>query len=63
MPVAAGPSVAAVGGGGAPEVELPSAAVRLPPELAVPLRTGDPAVVGYVEQGRLVLDLIADRPP
>jgi L-seryl-tRNA(Ser) seleniumtransferase len=60
--VAAGPSVAAVGGGGAPEVELPSAAVRLPPELAVPLRTGDPAVVGYVEQGRLVLDLIAIDP-
>ena len=59
---AAGPSVAAVGGGGAPEVELPSAAVRLPPELAAPLRTGEPAVVGYVDQGRLVLDLIAVDP-
>ena len=60
--VVAGPSVAAVGGGGAPEVELPSAAVRLPSTLAQPLRTGDPSVVGYVEHGRLVLDLIALDP-
>ena len=58
----AGPSVAAVGGGGAPEVALPSAAVRLPSDLAAPLRTGDPSVVGYVDQGRLVLDLIAVDP-
>ena len=57
------PSAAAVGGGGAPEVELPSAAVRLPPRLAVPLRAGDPPVVGYVEHGRLLLDLMAVRPP
>jgi L-seryl-tRNA(Ser) seleniumtransferase len=60
--VAAGPSVAAVGGGGAPGVELPSAAIRLPASLAHALRTGDPAVVGYVEHGRLVLDLIAIDP-
>ena len=58
----AGPSLAAVGGGGAPEVELPSAAVRLPASYAKPLRTGDPAVVGYIDQGRLVLDLIAVDP-
>ena len=41
---------------------LPWWAVRLPSELAAPLRTGDPSVVGYVDQGRLVLDLIAVDP-
>ena len=39
-------SIAAVGGGGAPGVELPSAAVSLPESCAAPLRTGTPAVVG-----------------
>jgi L-seryl-tRNA(Ser) seleniumtransferase len=55
---------AAVGGGGAPGVELPSAAVSLPELLAVPLRCGEwvlsgelPAVVGRLEAGRLLLDL------
>jgi L-seryl-tRNA(Ser) seleniumtransferase len=48
---------AAVGGGGAPGVELDSAAVSLPESLAVPLRRGEPAVVGRLEQARLLLDL------
>ena len=55
---------AAVGGGGAPGVTLPSAAVALPEELAVPLRGGPAvrrgdvtAVIGRVEKGRLLLDL------
>jgi len=48
---------AAVGGGGAPGVELDSAAISLPESLAVPLRRGDPAVVGRLEGGRLLLDL------
>jgi L-seryl-tRNA(Ser) seleniumtransferase len=52
-------SRAAVGGGGAPGVTLPSAAVALPAQWAAPLRTGDPAVVGHVHDGRLLLDLIA----
>ncbi|MEV5298027.1 L-seryl-tRNA(Sec) selenium transferase [Amycolatopsis methanolica] len=47
----------AVGGGGAPGVELPSVAVSLPESLAEPLRTGTPSVVGRVEHGRCVLDL------
>ncbi|HLN77528.1 MAG TPA: L-seryl-tRNA(Sec) selenium transferase [Nocardioidaceae bacterium] len=55
-------SSAAVGGGGAPGVEIPSAAVSLPPELAAPLRLGDPPVVGYVARGRLMLDLIMVPP-
>jgi L-seryl-tRNA(Ser) seleniumtransferase len=55
-------SEAAVGGGGAPGVTLPSAAVSLPPHLAEPLRTGDPPVVGHVERGRLLLDLMAVQP-
>jgi L-seryl-tRNA(Ser) seleniumtransferase len=48
---------AAVGGGGAPGVELESAAVSLPESLAAPLRRGEPAVVGRLEAGRLLLDL------
>ncbi|MCK6209900.1 L-seryl-tRNA(Sec) selenium transferase [Georgenia sp. EYE_87] len=50
-------SVAAVGGGGAPGVELPSAAVTLPVPFAAALRRGRPAVVGRVERDRLLLDL------
>ncbi|HEX5568192.1 MAG TPA: L-seryl-tRNA(Sec) selenium transferase, partial [Streptomyces sp.] len=50
-------SEAAVGGGGAPGVTLPSAAVALPEEYAVPLRQGSPAVLGRVETGRCLLDL------
>ncbi|OBG85921.1 L-seryl-tRNA(Sec) selenium transferase [Mycobacterium sp. E136] len=48
---------AAVGGGGAPDVALPSAAVSLPESYAAPLRTGAPAVVGRLEGGRCLLDL------
>ena len=51
------PSEARVGGGGAPGVTLPSAAVALPAALAGPLRAGDPAVVGRVHGDRLLLDL------
>ncbi len=49
--------LAAVGGGGAPGVELPSAGVSLPERYAAPLRTGKPPVVGRLEAGRCVLDL------
>jgi L-seryl-tRNA(Ser) seleniumtransferase len=48
-------SVAQVGGGGAPGVELPSAAVSMPESCAVPLRRA--GIVGRVESGRLLLDL------
>ena len=51
------PTEARVGGGGAPEVVLPSAAVALPAALAAPLRTGRPAVVGRLHLDRLLLDL------
>jgi len=63
------PSDAAVGGGGAPGVTLPSAAVSLPASFAAELRTGaavrrgtTPAVVGRIEDGRLLLDLRAVSP-
>jgi L-seryl-tRNA(Ser) seleniumtransferase len=36
--------------------------VSLPESLAVPLRRGDPAVVGRLEQGRLLLDLRSVSP-
>ncbi|MCV7288823.1 L-seryl-tRNA(Sec) selenium transferase [Mycolicibacterium wolinskyi] len=49
--------IAAVGGGGAPGVALPSAAVSLPEWYAAPLRVGTPAVVGRLENGRCLLDL------
>ncbi len=62
-------STAVVGGGGAPGVPLPSAAVSLPAGLASPLRAGQPvrsgqfpAVVGRTEGGRLLLDLRAVPP-
>jgi L-seryl-tRNA(Ser) seleniumtransferase len=62
-------TVAAVGGGGAPGVTLPSAAVSLPTTLAEALRAGPavrsggrPAVVGRTEDGRLLLDLRAVAP-
>jgi L-seryl-tRNA(Ser) seleniumtransferase len=51
------PVFAAVGGGGAPGVELPSAAISLPSALAAPLRSGSLPVVGRLEAGRLLLDL------
>ena len=50
-------SAAVVGGGGAPEVELPSWALSLPPAYAGPLRLAATPVVGRVERGRLLLDL------
>jgi L-seryl-tRNA(Ser) seleniumtransferase len=60
---------AAVGGGGAPGITLPSAAVSLPTALAEALRSGPavrrgtmPAVVGRMEDGRLLLDLRAVAP-
>jgi L-seryl-tRNA(Ser) seleniumtransferase len=62
VPASAVASTAAVGGGGAPGVELPSAAVALPVELAGPLRLGATPVVGRVEGGRLLLDLVAVPP-
>jgi L-seryl-tRNA(Ser) seleniumtransferase len=55
-------SEAAVGGGGAPGLTLPSAAVAVPEHLAEPLRLGEPPVVGRVERGRLLLDLAAVAP-
>ncbi len=63
------PATAAVGGGGAPGVSLPSAALSLPEHLAAGLRSGAavrrgimPAVVGRAESGRLLLDLRAVTP-
>ncbi len=52
-------STATVGGGGAPGVTLPSAAVSLPEGYAAALRAGDPAVLGRLERGRCLLDLRA----
>jgi len=51
-----------VGGGGAPGVPIESAAVALPEHLATPLRLGATPVVGYVRDGRLLLDLLAVAP-
>lgn len=55
-------SSAAVGGGAAPGVRLPSAAISLPAHLATPLRRGRPPVVGRVEDGRCLLDLRTVEP-
>jgi L-seryl-tRNA(Ser) seleniumtransferase len=63
------PSHGAAGGGGAPGVSLPSAALSLPGSLTPDLRSGPavrrgdvPAVVGRIERGRLLLDLRAVAP-
>jgi L-seryl-tRNA(Ser) seleniumtransferase len=48
---------AAVGGGGAPGVELPSAGLALPVGAAAALRAGADPVVARVEHGRCVVDL------
>ena len=53
------PSEGQVGGGGAPGVGIPSAAVALPADLAAPLRACPLPVVGRVHDGRLLLDLLA----
>jgi L-seryl-tRNA(Ser) seleniumtransferase len=55
-------SLATVGGGGAPGVTLPSAAVSLPEPYAAVLRTGATPVVGRLEAGRCLLDLRAVPP-
>ncbi len=53
---------ATVGGGGAPGVGLPSAAVALPEAFAAALRAGEPAVLGRLDRGRCLLDLRALPP-
>ncbi|MFD5473147.1 L-seryl-tRNA(Sec) selenium transferase [Streptomyces sp. NPDC127105] len=53
---------ATVGGGGAPGVTLPSAALSLPESYAAVLRTGEMPVVGRLEAGRCLLDLRAVPP-
>ncbi len=50
-------SSSVVGGGAAPEVELPSWSVVIDAALAPAVRTGDPPVIGRVERAGLVLDL------
>ncbi|WP_250002779.1 L-seryl-tRNA(Sec) selenium transferase [Actinoplanes sp. M2I2] len=50
-------SEAVVGGGGAPELTLPSWSLSLPPAYADRLRTAATPVVGRVERDRLLLDL------
>jgi len=49
-------SVAKVGGGALPLLELPGPAIALPEALAEPLRRGSPPLLGRLEDGRLLLD-------
>ena len=49
-------TIARAGGGALPLAELPSFACALEEELAGPLRSGHPPVVGIVRDGRLLLD-------
>ncbi|GAA3599851.1 L-seryl-tRNA(Sec) selenium transferase [Nonomuraea rosea] len=56
------PTIARVGGGGAPGVELPSAGIAVDENLAARLRSYDPPVIGRITGGRLVLDLRAVEP-
>jgi L-seryl-tRNA(Ser) seleniumtransferase len=49
-------STAKVGGGALPLLELEGPAVAVPIEWAVPLRLGDPPIVGRIRDNRLLLD-------
>jgi L-seryl-tRNA(Ser) seleniumtransferase len=49
-------TVARVGGGALPLAALPSFACALEEELAAPLRSTEPPVVGIVRDGKLLLD-------
>ena len=53
------PAEAFLGGGSAPEAPSPGEALALPgdDDLLARLRQGDPPIVGYLRQGRLILDL------
>jgi len=61
--VAVEKSSSAVGGGAMPTVDLPTAAVAVRPrdmsagDLQAALRQGEPAVMGRVQEGRLLLDV------
>ncbi|MGY1839163.1 MULTISPECIES: L-seryl-tRNA(Sec) selenium transferase [unclassified Modestobacter] len=57
VPADAVDATARVGGGGAPEFELPSAAVAVPLAFAEPLRAASTPVVGYAAGDRTHLDL------
>lgn len=62
LPVEVVETSGAVGGGGAPGVSLPSAAIAVPAPLAPRLRLGEVAVIGRAHRGRLLLDLLAVEP-
>jgi L-seryl-tRNA(Ser) seleniumtransferase len=62
VPAEAVATDATVGGGGAPGITLPSAAVALPETFAAALRAGEPAVLGRLDHGRCLLDLRALSP-
>jgi L-seryl-tRNA(Ser) seleniumtransferase len=49
-------TVARVGGGALPLAEIPSFACAVEEELATPLRSNEPPVVGIVRDGKLLLD-------
>ena len=53
------PAEAFLGGGSAPEAPIPGQALALPGNdaLLARLRHGEPPVIGYLRQGRLILDL------
>jgi len=51
------PSDGTAGGGSAPGVALPGWAVSLPERYAAMLRSGEPAIVARLEDGRCLLDL------
>lgn len=62
LPANAVDSLARVGGGGAPETTLPSAAVSLPADYAAALRAGGQSVLGRIERDSCLLDLRALDP-
>ncbi len=57
LPIAIGKGTSQIGGGTLPQAAIPSVVLELPEEFAVRLRRGTPPIVGYIERGKLKLDL------
>lgn len=62
VPITIGSGTSQIGGGTLPEAAIPSVALELPGEFAPRLRRETPPILGYVERGKLKLDLRTIRP-
>lgn len=57
LPITIGTGTSQIGGGTLPQAAIPSVTLELPEEFATRLRRGTPPILGYIERGKLKLDL------